>query len=139
MTNTKIYTFYNEPFYDSLNQEYFNIITINKYPDGELKKYVKTIKFNAPSVLNKLSRSHSSLYSHNCCNYGINNSFIENSVISCGNNKFNLCTLENLPELYEFLINNNYIINTQMTKLFNSNDIKINNSKKLIFVANYTT
>ena len=131
---TKVYTFYNEIYYDSLCQNYYNIITINKMPEGNLKNYIKTIKLLNPSTkLNNIN---------NFCSYAINNKlFYDNNIESNINNsistnKNNLILTEEVDSLYEFLINNNYIIDTHSTKFF-KNNILTNNSKKILFIVKY--
>ena len=42
----QVYSLYIQPYYDNHNEQYINIVTINKRPDGALINYVTNIKFN---------------------------------------------------------------------------------------------
>jgi len=125
---------YNEINYDSLCKEYYNILTLNKEPQGILKDYTKLINITMPStndtyntrctiaIVNNFLNNHN--YNHN---HNHNYNHISNS------NKYNnLLMLEDLNELTEFLINNDYIIDNSITKLYNNTNSN-HNSKKLIY------
>jgi hypothetical protein len=138
LPKTYLYMLYNEINYDSLCKEYYNILTLNKQPQGILKDYTKLINITMPStndtyntrcsiaiVNNFLNNNNNNNHNHNNYNYNhINNS-----------NKYNnLLMLEDLNELTEFLINNDYIIDNSITKLYNNtNNNNNHNSKKLIY------
>jgi hypothetical protein len=119
---------YNEINYDSLCKEYYNILTLNKEPQGILKDYTKLINITMPStndtyntrcsiaIVNNLLNNHNHNYNH------INNSKKYN----------NLLMLEDLNEVTEFLINNDYIIDNSITKLYNNTNNN-HNLKKLIY------
>ena len=53
----------------------------------------------------------------------------------------NICTIEDITNLYDFLINNNYTINNELTNLLNnSNNNYINmnsNNEKIIFYLSF--
>ena len=122
-----IYSLYIQPYYDTISQQYINIVTVNKNPDGPLSNYITTLRYN------KLS----SLYdSNNTCNplciYAIKN--ISNN--SCNN--LNLLSCDNIDELIIFLTENNYTVNKDLTKIMNNDKIYINNGKKLLFYINYS-
>jgi hypothetical protein len=119
---TYFYMLYNEINYDSLCKEYYNILTLNKQPEGALKEYTKLINITMPSA-NETYNSR--------CTVAITNNLLTNHI-SNSSKYSNLLMLEDLNELTEFLINNTYIIDNSITKIYkntNSND----NSKKLIY------
>jgi len=117
---------YNEINYDSLCKEYYNILTLNKQPEGSLKEHTKTINITIPSTNQTYNKQ---------CTIAILNSVLNNHT---SNNKYskysNLLLLEDLNDLTEFLINNNYIIDNSITKIYKNTNTNINiNSKKLIY------
>jgi len=112
---------YNEINYDSLCKEYYNILTLNKEPQGILKNYTKLINITMPSA--------NETYNTRCSIAIVNN--ISNHI-NITNKYSNLLMLEDLNELTEFLINNNYIIDNAITKLYNNTNNN-HNSKKLIY------
>jgi len=119
---TYFYMLYNEINYDSLCKEYYNILTLNKQPEGALKEYTKLVNITMPSA-NETYNSR--------CTVAITNNILTNHI-SNSSKYSNLLMLEDLNELTEFLINNTYIIDNSITKIYkntNSND----NSKKLIY------
>jgi hypothetical protein len=134
LPKTYFYMLYNEINYDSLCKEYYNILTLNKEPQGILKDYTKLINITMPStndtyntrctiaIVNNFLNNHN--YNHN---HNHNYNHISNS------NKYNnLLMLEDLNEVTEFLINNDYIIDNSITKLYNNTNSN-HNSKKLIY------
>ena len=119
---TYFYMLYNEINYDSLCKEYYNILTLNKQPEGPLKEYTKLVNITMPSA-NETYNSR--------CTVAITNNILTNHI-NISSKYSNLLMLEDLNELTEFLINNTYIIDNSITKIYkntNSND----NSKKLIY------
>ena len=136
---TYLYLLYNEIYYDDYCKEYFNILTLNKAPEGELKKYIKLTSITSPSTKqNTLINKH--------CTYTISDNLLyanenisntnSNSKICC-NKSNNFLTLENINEFTEFLINNNYTIDNSITKIYKINNIcsnfSSNNSKKILY------
>jgi hypothetical protein len=119
---TYFYMLYNEINYDSLCKEYYNILTLNKQPEGQLKEYTKLVNITMPSA----NENYNSR-----CTVAITNNILTNHINNSSKYS-NLLMLEDLNELTEFLINNTYIIDNSITKIYkntNSND----NSKKLIY------
>ena len=119
---TYLYMLYNEIYYDSLCKEYYNILTLNKHPQGSLQNYTKLINLTIPST--------SQNYNKQCT------IAIINTLLNANNNanKYNnLLLLEDLNDFTEFLINNNYIIDSSITKIYKNNSYTNVNSKKLIY------
>jgi hypothetical protein len=121
---TYFYILYNEIYYDSLCKEYYNILTLNKQPEGTLKDYTKLINITMPST-NETYNTR--------CTIAITNNLLNINNHNNNNNKYsNLLMLEDLNELTEFLINNAYIIDNSITKLYNNTNSN-HNYKKLIY------
>ena len=134
---TYLYLLYNEIYYDNYCKEYFNILTINKEPEGELKKYIKLTSITSPST-----KQNTLIHKH--CTYTIsdnlldtNQNIINTNSKTCCNKSNNFLTLENINEFTEFLINNNYTIDNSITKIYKINNICSNffsnNSKKILY------
>ena len=123
-----LYSFYIQPYYDSTNEEYINIITINKKPNGPLSNFVTTLRYNKLSDFSGFNKMCTPL-----CIYAIKNI----NTISC--NSLNLLSAENVDELVTFLIENSYTINKDVTKIMSNEKVYVNNGKKLLFYVNYTS
>lgn len=119
---TYLYMLYNEINYDSLCKEYYNILTLNKQPQGTLKDYTKLINITIPSTNQNYNKQ---------CSIAIVNKFLNTNNST---NKYNnLLKLEDLNEFTEFLIANDYIIDNSITKLYKNNSFTNFNLKKLIY------
>jgi hypothetical protein len=117
-----LYILYSEIYYEPLYKTYVNILTLNKEPHGELKKYTKHIRLTSPSTKEEVINSA-------YCTYALSSNLItsSNSITMS-----NFMTLEQLDEFTEFIINNNYIINNTLTQYYKES---FNNTrKKLIYV-----
>ena len=125
-SQTYLYMLYNEITYNPLCKEYYNILTLNKQPEGTLKEYTKLINIILPSTNQNYNKQ---------CSYAILNSLLNNTNTNTNTNtKYsNFLMLEDLNEFTEFLINNTYIIDNSITKLYKNNSFKSSNSKKLIY------
>lgn len=128
---TFLYMLYNEINYNSLCKEYYNILTLNKQPEGPLKEHTKTINITIPSTNETYNKQ---------CTIAIENSVLTSNT---SNNKYNkhsnLLMLEDLNDLTEFLINNNYTIDNSITKIYKNTNTNTNiNSKKLLYIFKIT-
>ena len=119
---TYLYMLYNEIYYDSLFKEYYNILTLNKQPQGPLQNYTKLINITIPSTSQNYNKQ---------CTIAIINTLL--NANNNANNYNNLLLLEDLNDFTEFLINNNYIIDSSITKIYKNNSYTNVNSKKLIY------
>ena len=106
-----IYSLSSIPYYDSIKQEYRNILMLNKMPTGPLASIVKNV------TLNKLSPFD--VTSNTCPR--------PNCVI--GIKKINDCNelmcIDDLPNLFEYLMNNGYTIDTSITKVLQKTKVKM--------------
>ena len=130
LPKTYFYMLYNEINYNSLCKEYYNILTLNKQPQGILKDYTKLINITMPSTNDTYNTRCSIAIVNNFLNNNNNNH--NHNHINNSNKYNNLLMLEDLNELTEFLINNDYIIDNSITKLYNNTNNN-HNSKKLIY------
>jgi hypothetical protein len=118
---TYLYMLCSEIYYDSLCKEYYNILTLNKEPEGILKNHIKFIKIDYQSTNQTYNKQ---------CTIAIVNSVLNNHNNHNHNKYNNLLMLEDLNDLTEFLINNDYIIDNSITKIYKNTNM---NSKKLIY------
>lgn len=133
-----VYCFYVQPFYDNLAKEYRHIVSINCEPMGPLKNYVRKMVF--PRLSTFVS---SGIGCSNLCVYAIKNM---DGVCGSGSGSgsgsgccdSDLLGVDNVDALVMFLIENNYTINKDITKIMNNDKINVNNGKKLLFYVNYS-
>ena len=92
-------------------------------PNGNLKNYIIRVN-NSP-----LSPFQNNNY-NNCNNYCI-------YAIKSFNNCDNFLDPNNIDELYEFLLNNNYTVNYEFTNLINNGKNPNINIKKLIMFITF--
>tara|TARA_B110001450_G_scaffold73943_2_gene70354 strand:+ start:8998 stop:9426 length:429 start_codon:yes stop_codon:yes gene_type:complete len=133
-----------ENYYDFHNTCYYQILTLNNIPNGPLKSYIKLISIKNVTKINNANTNY--------CSYVINKNILNNNSNSSSNitnfinNKFNYCTIEDITQVYDFLINNNYTINNELTNIIKSfssanssleNQFTIINNKKLLLCFNY--
>ena len=124
-----------EPYFNSYTNNYYHIITLNKIPSGPLNIYIKHIAIkNISTKINKANENY--------CSYVISKNLLTRNNQNYINNEIDICTIENITDIYEFLINNNYTINNELTNILRNNNCSspqssIINNKKLLFSINY--
>jgi len=104
------------PYYNSIKQEYTNILTINKdATGGPLSSITKRIR------LNKLSpfESNTNLCRRPDCVIAITK--LCGSSACCNE----LMCVDELPELFEFLLNNGYTIDNSVTKVLQKTTVRM--------------
>ncbi len=114
------YNLYIEPYYDN-DTNYYHILTLNRQPKGPLTNFTKLMSIKNLST--KMGNSND-----NYCTVVIKNSILGN----VSHNKIQICTNDDVTEVIDFLTNNNYIINENMTDYLSKY-----NSKKLLFNFKY--
>lgn len=128
-----------ENYYDFHNTSYYQILTLSNIPNGPLKDYIKQISIKNISKINMNTNYCSYVITKNILNTNTN---ITNFI----NSKFDYCTIEDITQVYDFLINNNYNINNELTNIIKSfssanssleNQFTIINNKKLLLCFNY--
>ena len=128
----KIVTLFSQPYLDKVNQCYKNIITINLMPQGPLSQLVRRIQTPPLSEFKQLgpcSRINDCVLAL----ISLNNN-------NCEKNGSNLMVVDELPNLISFLFTNGYTIDTSLTKMFNTSDIRFQteNQNNLICFVTYT-
>lgn len=123
-TITNTYSLVSAPYYDSKTKCYKKIIKINKMPTitSSLATIVKQIQY--PKLSPFKSNSAFSACS-NCCNSDDNQCCIY-AITNISNHNELMC-INDLPSLFTFLINNGYTIDTSITKMMQSSNVKLNN------------
>lgn len=131
---------FSQPYYDPCSQCYLNIITMNLPPRGPLLKLTRRVKiyplshFKTPGNCTRLQT----------CGLGLrslrflpefDNGFNRNNNYSCSD----LMTLDEIPDLFSFLLANGYSVDTKITRMMNESSIrfKTNNSNELIALITY--
>jgi hypothetical protein len=116
-----LYKIYSTIYLDKFLECYKRIIVIDKMPLGELSKYVKTIHKNKLSPFDENS---------NCdC---VNKCML--SIMNFENKNEFLC-IDNITELFDFLITNNYTIDTSLSKIITKNNRLNNNDDFICFIS----
>ena len=108
---TFLYAIEKATHYDSYLQQYRQIIIINKKPEGPLLKISSRI--NPPKISPFKTKSI-------CCPNPDCIWVIKNPENSC-----NLMCIDELPLLFQFLLNNGYIIDTSITEMMNKSSVKL--------------
>lgn len=124
---------FSQPFLDTYNQCYKNIVVVNLKPKGPLADLVTLIKFpplsefKQPGPCSPLKQCGYALMSLDDCRTG------------CGKFGSNLMVVDEVPTLISFLVSNGYTVNTSITKMFNQSDIRFdtNTGNKLICFITY--
>lgn len=115
---------YITPYYDSINKFYKNIIIMDKKPSDKLDKFLKKINYKSPS-----SYSNNYNTNNNCCPIGCIYAF--KSIC----NDTQLMCVDEIPKLFDILIENDYIIDTKITKMMFQSEIKQENKKLLCYIS----
>tara|TARA_B110000008_G_C16916103_1_gene542778 strand:- start:811 stop:1185 length:375 start_codon:yes stop_codon:yes gene_type:complete len=114
------YNLFLEPYYDNTTN-YYHILTLNKQPHGPLSNFIKLMPIkNISTKINKANENY--------CAFTIKNNILGNIT----HDKLNICTLDDITEIIDFITNNNYIINNDITDILSKN-----NSKKLLLNFKY--
>ena len=116
-----MYSIVGAPFYDERNQCYKKIIRINKMPTGNLTHIVKRIR--SPRL------SHFDTYDGygDCCGGSGSNNTPCIFAIFNPNHKNKLLTVDEIPDLMTFLVDNGYTIDTSITKMLMKSNVKPSN------------
>ena len=126
----KTVTLFSQPFLDTYNQCYKNIVTINLIPQGPLAQFVRKVQFpplsqfKQPGPCSRINNCGLVLTAfNNVCNKGCSGFMVVDEV----------------PNLLSFLMTNGYSINTSITKMLNTSDIRFEteNANKIICVVTY--
>ena len=120
----KMYTLTTQPYLDHCNPYYKNIVTINIPPEGPLKYFVRRIKFPPLSKFQVTSQYKPCGFALVSLSQGCNPGFCNNTLM----------TPNEIPDLFSFLTEHNYVIDTSITKMMNTSEVKLTNSNILCFI-----
>ena len=118
----KTVTLFSQPYLDTYNQCYKNIVTINLLPQGPLVNFVRRIQFPPLSTF-KIPNGNG-INGNNSKQCGLALFSLENCNTNCNTN---LMVTDEVPTLFSFLLSNGYKIETSLTKMTNSSKIVLNN------------
>jgi hypothetical protein len=133
--NVTTYTLFSRPYLDTYSQNYKNIVTINLPPKGPLGQFVRPVKFTPLSKF-KFPSSYNNNYNRDqSCGLGLISLHQYNN--SCKGQ--GLMIVDEVPDLFAFLLSNGYKIDTSLTKMMNTSDIRFQteNSNKIIAFITY--
>lgn len=127
-----------QPFLDTYNKCYKNIVTTNIIPQGPLRRLVRQIKmpplshFQVPGPCNPIQQCALALVSLG------NNNYYYTGSSGCGKygSGCGLMTPDEIPDLLSFLLENGYQMETQITNMINQSGTKISN-KNIIGTVTY--
>lgn len=134
MREAKTVSLFSQPYLDTYNQCYKNIVVLNLPPQGPLGELVRRIKFPPLSEFtqidgpcNYIKQCGYALLSLGGCNSG------------CGKNGDDLMMVDEVPDLISYLVSNGYTVDTSITKMFNTSEIRFhtNSGNKLICFITY--
>jgi hypothetical protein len=130
---SKTVSLFSQPYLDTYNQCYKNIVVINLYPQGPLAQLVRFVKFPRLSEF-KESTPCSRIKD---CGFAIMS--LDSCSTGCSKFGSDLMVVDEVPNLISYLSSNNYTIDTSITKMFNSSDIRFdtNIGNKLICFVTY--
>jgi hypothetical protein len=105
-----------QTFLNRCEEQYRNIITINFVPGGPLEKYV--VRLQMPRL------SYFECDGEKRCALALR-SF----------RSFNLMGDDEIPDLFAFLLENGYTIDTNLTNMMNAGPVKLSQKKIIAFVT----
>jgi hypothetical protein len=132
----KTISLFSQPYLDTYNQCYKNIVVVNLKPQGPLGDFVRFVRFpplsefKQPGPCSPLKDCGYAIMSLDGCNAG------------CGSSKTGgngLMVVDEVPNLISYLVSNGYSVDTSITKMFNDSDISFdtNTGNKLICFITY--
>ena len=121
------FTIIAQPYLDTYNKNYINILTVNVVPQGPLSQFVRRIQFPQLSPYHQKYQQNN--YGNDC---GL--ALVKIGGYYTGNN---LMTPNELPDLFSFLTSNGYQIETQLTNLMNQSEVKISDNRRVVCAATY--
>lgn len=116
-----MYTLTVQPYYDQIKQSYRKIVIINKEPTGPLKNLTKRI---SPPKLSPFKERSICCPEPQCVH-----------VILDPNSPTEYLCVNEVPNLFSYLVDNGYTIDTSLTKMMNESEVKLNN--KLLCLITY--
>lgn len=128
---SKTISLFSQPYLDTYNKCYKNIVVTNLRPMGPLNNLVRVVNFPPLSEF-KQSTLCSPIKNCGYALMSLNNT-------GCGKMCGDLMLVDEIPNLISYLSMNGYMIDTSVTKMFNKSEIKFdtNIGNKLICFITY--
>lgn len=125
------FVLYSRPYLDTFQKCYKNIVTINVIPRGPLGKYVRKVQFPPLSEFKDYGPCG---YNRDLCGLALQSLNELNGC--CGGY---LMVVDEVPDLFSFLMSHNYKIDTSLTKMMNASDVRFHtsNANKIICFVTY--
>ena len=125
----KTVSLFSQPYLDTHHQCYKNIVVVNMKPAGPLGDLIHRVQFPR---LSEFKQSGGPCTPMKSCGLAIR------SFHGCGDCG-ELMTTDEIPTLISYLMSNNYKVDTSITKMFNTSDIRFdtNIGNKLICFVTY--
>lgn len=138
LKGSKTISLFSQPYLDTINQCYMNIVVVNLIPEGPLANIVKRIQFPPLSPFKQQYTSPCSPIK--TCGYALMSLNNTDGGGGCMCNSNNLMVVDEVPTLISYLLSNGYTVDTSITKMFNTSDIRFNTNdgNKLICFTTYT-
>ena len=123
--NAKTVSLFSQPYLDTCNQCYKNIVVVNLYPMGPLGSLVRYIKFPPLSEF----KQPGPCTPVKQCGYALQSL----------SNDSHLMEVDEVPSLISFLMSYGYSVDTSITKMFHSGEIAFDTTlgNKLICFVTY--
>jgi len=114
-----------KPYYDNVTQCYKNILVLNKEPVGPLKTIIKRINPSKLSDINNTDYTYNTCCDEPKCIYAI-----------CDINNYNqLMHVDDISNLFEYLINHGYTVDTSITNMFQKSSVKLSRGPMICFIS----
>lgn len=130
--DSKTVSLFSQPFLDKYNQCYKNIVVVNLKPKGPLADFVRFIQFPKLSEFKQSGPCNPIKQ----CGYALTSLGLCNTGCKFGDD---LMSVDEIPTLISYLVSNNYTVDTSITKMFNTSEIRFDTStgNKLICFITY--
>ena len=125
-TNNSTFVVYVEPFRNNYYKTYDNILTVSVHPPGVLGDMVKAISLDKLSPFEKPGGM--------MCTHVILRS-PRNSVNSSLKNLDTYMTTEDIPALLSYLQENNYEVDTNMTKMLQKSRVSTMENRRMVCIV----
>lgn len=131
MKFSKTYTLTSQVYLDRFSQNYKNIIMINDIPEGPLKYFVRRIKIPPLSPFQRDQREYSLQKCGLALTTFVNRHVDINANIDTNNDCFMIT--DEIPDLFLFLSEYGYTIDTNITTMMNLSEVKLTNRNIICF------
>ena len=139
--NNSTFVLYLEPVRNQYYKTYQNIITVSTMPPGPLEQLVKPQSFDKLSSFQQASPFYQGT---NCVHVLLR--YPKNQQYAATKHGDSFMTAEDIPAVLSYLQNNNYVVDTAMTKLMFKSRIpmsgvsekRMSGDRRMICMVNYT-